>query len=138
VGSYQVAVFTSPAPLRAGPVDISVFVQDPQTGERMPAAEVRLRLTAHRSGQTLECLATSAAATNKLFQAADFELPESGVWEVEVAVQGPHAPASARFQFEAAEPLPRWLDLWPWYTCPGVVVALFGVHQILTRTLTCA
>jgi hypothetical protein len=133
VGNHQVAVFTSPTPLRAGPVDVSVLVQDPTTGECTPGAEVMLRLTAHGSGLTLEYPATSAAATNKLFQAADFELPEAGVWEVEVSVKGPQGPVSARFQLEAGEALPRWLDLWPWYTWPALVVVLFGFHQVLTR-----
>jgi hypothetical protein len=32
-GDYRVSVFTSPTPLRAGPVDVSVLVQDAATGE---------------------------------------------------------------------------------------------------------
>ena len=39
-GGYRVTVFTDPTPLRAGPVDVSVFVQDADTGE--PAAGVRV------------------------------------------------------------------------------------------------
>src|SRR5437868_5841580 len=39
-GKYRITVFTSPAPLRAGPVDISVLVQDDMTGEVEPAAQV--------------------------------------------------------------------------------------------------
>ncbi len=31
-GGYQIAVFTEPTPLRAGPVDVSVLVQDAETG----------------------------------------------------------------------------------------------------------
>lgn len=132
-GSYQVAVFTSPTPFRAGPVDISVFVQDPVTGECRPEAQVTVRLTARGSGQTLEYPATSEAATNKLFHAAVFDLPEPGWWDVEVSVKGPQGPASIRFQLEAGEVLPRWLDLWPWYTWPALAVALFGLHQMLSR-----
>jgi len=132
-GNYQVAVFTSPTPLRAGPVDLSVLVQDPTSGECALGAEVRVRLTAVRSGRMLEYPATSAAATNKLFQAAVFELPEAGVWDVEVSVQGSQGPASAHFPLEAGEPLPRWLDLWPWYTWPALAVALFSLYRVLAR-----
>jgi hypothetical protein len=132
-GNYQVAVFTSPNPFRAGPVDISVLVQDPATGESMPQAEVMVRLTAHGSGRTLEYLATSEAATNKLFHAAVFDLPEAGTWDMEVSVKGPRGPARARFQLEAGEALPPWLDLWPWYTWPAVVIALFALLQVRTR-----
>ena len=36
-GGYQITVFTAPTPFRAGPVDISVLVQDASTGDPMPA-----------------------------------------------------------------------------------------------------
>ena len=32
-GDYRISVFTAPTPFRAGPVDISVLVQDAATGE---------------------------------------------------------------------------------------------------------
>jgi hypothetical protein len=132
-GNYQVAVFTSPNPLRAGPVDISVLLQDVATGVCTPEADVLVRLTAHGSGQRLEYRATSEAATNKLFRAAVFEMPEAGGWDAEVLIDGPNGPARVRLGLEVGEPLPRWLDLWPWYTWPALAVVLFGLHQRLIR-----
>jgi hypothetical protein len=134
-GDYQLAVFTTPTPFRAGPVDISVLVQDPATGECTPQAQVTLRLTAHGSGRVVESPATSEAASNKLFQSAVFELPEAGWWDVEVFVDGPHGPAHARFVVEASAAPPRWWDLWPWIGWPAVAVALFGLHKVLVRSL---
>ena len=99
----------------------------------VPEAQVTVRLKAPGGGRVLECPATTEAATNKLFHAAVFELPEPGWWDVEVAVEGPHGPALVRFEVEAAEPPPRWLELWPWFTWPALVVALFGLHQVLVR-----
>src|SRR5947209_860762 len=112
---YQIAVFTSPTPLRAGPVDVSVLVQDAATGECVPDARVTVRLTAPEGGRALEFPATTEAATNKLFRAAEFQLPEPGWWDVTVAVEGPHGPVFVRFGMHADEPPPRWLDLWPWF-----------------------
>jgi hypothetical protein len=132
-GDYQIAVFTAPTPLRAGPVDVSVLVQDAATGECVPEARVTVRLTARGSGRVLEQPATEAAATNRLFQAVLFELPEPGWWDVEVAIEGPHGPARVGFGLEADEPTPRWLDLWPWFCWPAFAVALFAVHQVLVR-----
>src|SRR6516162_7835388 len=111
-GAYQVTVFTSPTPFRAGPVDVSVLVQDAATGECVPEARVSVRLTARGRGDVLEYPATAEAATNRLFHAAVFRLPEPGWWEVEVAVEGPHGPAVVRFEVEANEPPPRWLEFW--------------------------
>src|SRR4051812_34239338 len=112
---YQVAVFTSPTPLRAGLVDVSVLVQDASTGEQGPTARVvvRLRRSGH-AGPSLDYEATTEAATNKLFHAATFDLPEPGRWDVEVRIDGPFGPVRVRCEVEAAGPLPRWLEVWPW------------------------
>src|SRR5262249_38640230 len=85
-GNYQVAVFTSPTPLRAGPVDVSVLVQDAATGECLPQAHVTVRLKAAVTGRNLEYPATTEGTTNRLFRAACFDLPEPGWWDMEVAV----------------------------------------------------
>jgi hypothetical protein len=132
-GGYQIAVFTSPTPLRAGPVDVSVLVQDAATEECVPEAQVTVCLKATGDGPPLECPATTAAATNRLFHAAVFELPKAGRWDVEVAVEGPHGWALLRFGIEADGPAPRWLEFWPWFTWPALVVALFGLHQVMFR-----
>src|SRR5262249_22638021 len=78
-GGYRVAVFSAPTPLRAGPVDISVLVQHASTGEQVPGARVTVRLKQPgTTGSLLEYRATTEAATNKLFHAAKFDLPEPG------------------------------------------------------------
>lgn len=130
-GGYQVAVFTAPTPLRAGPVDISVLVQDAATGAWAPEARVVVQLKASQSGRRLEFQATTEASTNRLLHAAVFDLPEPGLWEVEVAIDGPPGPARVHFALEADEAQPRWQELWPWYSWPAFVVALFGVHRLL-------
>jgi hypothetical protein len=132
-GGYRLAVFTLPTPFRAGPVDVSVLVQDAATGECVTPARVTLHLTARGSGQVLDCLATSGAAGNKLFHEAVFELPEAGWWDVEVSVDGPHGQARARFDVEAGAAPPRWQELWPWFGWPVFAVALFGLHRVLAR-----
>jgi hypothetical protein len=132
-GDYQLAVFTRPTPFRAGPVDVSVLVQDAATGEFVAQARVTLHLTARGSGQVLEYPATSGAASNKLFHEAVFELPEAGWWEVEVSVDGRHGPARAQFALEAGAAAPRWQGLWPWFGWPAIAVALFGLHRVLAR-----
>jgi hypothetical protein len=132
-GGYQIAVFTAPTPFRAGPVDVSMLVQDAATEECVPEAQVTVCLKATGDGRTLECPATTAAASNRLLHAAVFELPEPGRWDVEVAVEGPRGRALLRFGIEADGPAPRWLEFWPWFTWPALVVALFGLHQLLIR-----
>jgi hypothetical protein len=130
-GGYQITVFTTPTPLCAGPVDISVLVLDDATGEPVPAARVAVRLTARGSGEVVEHTADAWAATTKLFHAAVFDLPTPGWWDVEVAVAGPRGTALLQFALAADEPRPPWQELWPWLAWPALAVALFALHQRL-------
>src|SRR5437868_8324098 len=131
-GGFLITVFTAPAPFRAGPVDISVLVQDASTEEPVPQAQVSVRMT--RPGQPgLEYPATREAATNKLLHAAQFDLPEPGRWHLEVQVEAAHRLAVIGGELEAAPPLPRWRELWPWIAWPALAIALFGIHQVLCR-----
>jgi hypothetical protein len=131
-GSSRITVFTAPTPFRVGAVDISVLVQDASTGDPLTPVKVTVRMT-KPGGLALEYPATTEAATNKLFRAAQFELPEPGRWALEVEVQGSHGVAVIGGELDAAEPLPRWRELWPWITWPALVIALFAIHQFLTR-----
>jgi hypothetical protein len=138
IGVYRITVLAAPTPFRAGPVDISVLVQDSLTGEPMPDAQVTVRMT--RPGpHALEYSATREAATNKLFRAAQFELPEPGRWDVQVQVEGSHGPEPGlgpvviRGEVEAAQRLPRWQEIWPWIGWPALAIVLFGIHQVSER-----
>jgi len=131
-GGYRITVFTSPTPFRAGPVDISVLVQDAATGEPVRQARVTVHLL-KRGQAPLARPATHEAATNKLLHAAKIELPEPGRWKLEVHVEGLHRRAVLSCDLEAAEPLPRWLELWPWICWPALAIALFGIHQVLAQ-----
>jgi hypothetical protein len=134
-GEYRITVFTAPAPLRAGPADVSVLVQHAGTGQAIPTARVTIRATPRgRQGDTIVCAATKEAATNKLFRAAVFELPEAGWWELDVVVEGEgREPTEVRFEVEAAERMPQWVTLWPWLAWPAAAIGLFGLHQLLAR-----
>jgi hypothetical protein len=133
-GNYRITVFTAPTPLRAGPVDISVLVQDASTGE--PASDVHVTIKAAWSGSPAVAIqhpATTEAAINKLYYAATFDLPESGWYSLEVSIDGAPGEVQVYFDLEAAEPLPPWLAMWPWIGWPALAILLFSIHQILVR-----
>jgi len=133
-GNYRITVFTSPNPVRAGPVDVSVFVQDQATLQ--PDLNVLVTIKARRRGSDAPALvhpATSETATNKLYLAANFDLPEPGWYTLEVSVSGALGDAKVGFELEADEPAPASWVLWPWIAAPMVPVVLFGLHQFLKR-----
>ncbi len=130
-GEYQISVFTSPAVLRAGVVDISVLVQDSATGAVRNDVPISVELNpADQPALKLEQPATTSAATNKLFRAALFDVPRSGSWDATVST-GERQLTSLSFKFEVAPPPPAWLQLAPWVGWPLVLVALFVWHQRL-------
>lgn len=93
LGPYLVTIYSSPTPLRTGEVDVSVLVQDADDAVLTPAVVVEARplaLGEGTSAQPIRREATRAQATNKLFQAAKFDVSEPGEWEfvVEVAEAG--------------------------------------------------
>ncbi len=134
VGSYRISLFTSPAPFRAGPVDISVMLQDAANSTPISEARITLKMwPLDRPSEAIIQTASTTGATNKLMQAAVFELPEPGWWELHVIVEGPLGHAEAHCQVEAAEPWPHWFTLVPWIAWPLVPIALFGIHLLLVR-----
>ena len=131
-GNYRISVFTSPTPFCAGPVDISVFVQDAITGEVIPTTAVTIQLVLHSQPDKALCyVATTEAATNKLFKAAVFDLPELGRWRVQVTVDGGQGTAQLHFDLEAAQRTEQWPVLWTWISWPAAVILLFSIHQVL-------
>lgn len=133
-GDYQLTVFTSPNPLRAGSVDVSVLVQDAKTGLPMPDVTVAVELKSpDKSLPPIRAAATTDAATNKLLRAALVELPAPGRWDVRVECTTAHDqnPIEVFFAMDAGPPLPRWLSVWPWFTWPIAAVLLFAIHRML-------
>ena len=128
---YRITIYTAPAVIRVGPIDVSVLVQDAETGNLVDNAHITVRMTSGTNpNDSIDAAATHDAATNKLLQAALLTLPNAGRWDVVVDVTGPHGEAQAGFKLDAAEPLPEWQVLWPWFSWPAVVVLLFAAQQL--------
>ena len=96
-GEYRITVLSSPNPFRAGPVEISILVQDAATREPARDVDVIVGITARdRPELTYRAKALPEVAANRLFRAARFDLSESGTWHVDVEVPAKHRRKSAR------------------------------------------
>ncbi len=137
LGDYHVTVFTAPTPLRAGPVDVSVLLQDRQTGQFVTDVDVAVRV-APTARPTMEnrYAATSAAATNKLLQAALCEIPRSGTWTIGVELSGDSGGRECQFDVNVAEPLPRWVEFIFWIGLPLVPITLFTARETIRGRAT--
>lgn len=93
VGPHIVTIYTSPTPLRTGEVDVSILTQDSAGTVLTPAVVVDARPISLEPDpeDDLEMgpvrrRATRAQATNKLFQAAKFDIQAPGEWEFTVTI----------------------------------------------------
>ncbi|MBY0526625.1 MAG: hypothetical protein K2R98_24730 [Gemmataceae bacterium] len=131
-GDLQITVFTSPTPWRAGPVDVSVLVQDAATGDPVPDAAVEIRLSPRDShSAAIRGLATKDVATNKLFVAAQFDLPHAGSWQLDIYIEQNGERQALGCELEAAEASPAWLSLIGWIFWPLLPILAFAMHQYL-------
>lgn len=131
-GPFVVTVFTAPGPLRAGPVDISVLVQDRASGQPVLDGEVLVRLKSPGAITPAE-RATREAAQNKLLYCALINLPEAGQWELEVTIKQGNEKASILGQVSAAARTPFLLSYWRSLSLPPIVIAVFALNQWLRR-----
>ena len=131
-GDYRICVFASPDPISAGPIDLSVLIQDAETGQPLTNARVTVSMTpSDGRGPIIRAVATNSAATNKLLSAALLEVPKPGSWDVKVSCFVEHSPADVHFTLVASGRSAEWTGMWAWFSWPAGMVILFGVHRRL-------
>lgn len=69
-------------------------------------AHVQVVLNHATSAQTLTLTATPLEFLNSFYYETDFELPEAGVWDIEIQVEGERGTGAAGFSIEALPPRP--------------------------------
>ena len=133
-GEIVVTVFTPPDPLRAGVVDVSVLVQD-LAGAPVLDAEVTIRFDPPPGGASsgVTVRASHARATNKLFQAAQVELGEVGLWRLGVSVRRAGQASDLSSPLPIAPATHRVKALWDVLALPPLMVGLFALNQTLRR-----
>jgi len=133
VGPWLVTIMTDPTPLRSGPVDVSILLQEEGTDHIELDATIALSLDHIASGLHLELDATRSAADNQLLYAAKFELPEVGEWQVRTKIATPAAHSALSWSFDAAPPLTSWDQAWPWMLPAPAAILLYGANRRLRR-----
>lgn len=103
-GPFRITVLTDPDPLPPGPCDVSVLVQDNETGEPILDAPVNLSITPlNYSGEPPALSRASVKASSvKLLEAGTVTLPRPGSWNLRVSVRGSNGEAEVRGTLNAA------------------------------------
>lgn len=88
-GPFRITVLTEPDPLRAGPCDVSVLVQNRDTGEPILDAPVTLAIDQpdFANDPAVVMPATTASSSLKLLESGTVNLPHVGKWYLRVSVR---------------------------------------------------
>ena len=145
-GPYRITLFGSPAPLRAGPADLSVMIQDAKTGEPVldQSVSLKVRSTVDSSSEAWvpPCCsmkvsdgllpATHAAAQNKLLYAANVILPASGPHDFLVSVGGADG-ETIQASIDIQPPPAPLTAYWAYLAFPPLFIGVFAMNQRLRR-----
>lgn len=123
-GGLAISIFTSPAMLTAGEVDISVLVQDAESGKTLADAEVQVAIIRRKHPALSERrVATEGLATNRLLKSCHVQL-EPGWYDVEVRVSNTGQRGRVEFAMLVGPAPTMAAGFWPWFTWPAVPVVL--------------
>jgi len=134
-GPFDITLFSSPTPLRAGTADLSVMVQRTPDRSSVQDASVSLHLKKSEPDNILEVIApaTHAKATNKLLYAARVHLPSAGAWSVDVEVSEGGKSATASGQLNVLPPEAPATTYWGYFALVPFVILLFVFNRWLKR-----
>jgi len=129
---FNITVYTTTTPLRVGPADLSVLIQNRGDSEPVLGAQVRIRLQ-NEKGLQVTAQATHAIAQNKLLYAAKVNIPEAGQWEIEVRVQQGEQIVNVSETIAVAPSRSMLLSHWQNLALPPLIISLFVLNQWLKR-----
>lgn len=128
VGPYRLTVLTSPTPLRAGPVEIGIFVES--ATDRPLAAKVTVNIAPRDhpdDGKDYRLEASPLGTT------VNVDLSSGGWWQLRVTINGPLGNAEKTLLLEVGDALPRWREMMFWMALPLAPIGLYIVHQWLVH-----
>jgi hypothetical protein len=134
-GPLTISVFGAPEPLRAGPADLSVMVQQTNDRSTILDATVKFHLIQSAAGDISEVFApaTHANAANKLLYAARVNLPKPGVWRLIAEVESKRGSAEVAGEINVLGPQPAIVTYWPYFAFVPLIIMLFVINQWLKR-----
>jgi len=143
-----VTVFAQPVPLRAGPADFSVLVQDAASRQPVGDADVRLSLKklsapspekawtapyCQLPGADGDVLLRRDLAQNKMLSAAMIAISEAGRWELSVRVASGGRRVVVTLPLDVAPPLKPLFTWWPAIAVLPCMIALYIWRGALLR-----
>ncbi len=129
-GPYHVTLLTSPSPPRVGTLDVSVVVNNAESGETLRDASIMLSLApADEPDAAITRPAVTDQSPTKLFQMASFDLNRAGAWMLAANVEGPAGRTHVETIIQIGKPIPRWIDLAGWIALPLMPITMYFFRE---------
>jgi hypothetical protein len=132
-GDCVITVFTAPAPLSVGLVDISLLLQNRSDLDPLLDAEVLLTLREEVSGIAFEARATRANARNKLLYAVPVIFAKPGKWRIAIRVTKNGKETDVTGILAVAPARDKSTSYAGYFAFPPGMILLFGVREALIR-----
>lgn len=144
LGDAHATVMATPWPLRAGPADIGLFLQD-KDGKPVMDASVRMEWSAEGPGEEwvppccrMKSPAGSVTASrdhgqNRLIHSATLTIPGSGKGILRVTVEHAGTTETINVPAVAEPPAPPALAYLPWLAMTPLAIGAYALHQKIRR-----
>jgi hypothetical protein len=132
-GAFTITLFAAAQPLTTGVADLSVMVQDRQSGDVLLDPVVDLTATREAGGAAQRAIRLAAGHGNRLLQSASLPLAQPGKWQLIVRVHRGHDDAQVQTDVMVQPNTSRAALVWFYVLLPVAVVLLFLLHQALKQ-----
>src|SRR6266849_1215294 len=125
--AFTITLFSTETPLRPGPADLSVLLEQPDGRSPILDAQVFIELK-HEAGMIIRAEATRSQARNKLLYCSLINLPLAGHWEMRVRARRGSDRAELLQDLSVAAPQPLVLSYWKLIAFPPTIIILFVIN----------
>jgi hypothetical protein len=129
---FTITLFSTEMPLRPGPADLSVLLEQPDGHSPILDAQVFMELQ-HEAGMIIRAEATHSQARNKLLYCSLINLPAAGQWKMRLHVKRGDSRAEMLSDLTVAAPQPVFLSHWELIAVPPIIIIMFILNQWLRR-----
>src|SRR6266850_8465610 len=129
---FTITLFSTETPLRPGPADLSVLLEQPDGRSPILDAQVFMELE-HEAGMIIRAEATRSQARNKLLYCSLINLPAAGHWKIRLHISRSNTRAEMLSDLVVAAPQPVFLSHWELIAVPPIIITLFILNQWLRR-----
>jgi hypothetical protein len=129
---FTITLFSTEMPLRPGPADLSVLLEQADGHSPILDAQVFMELQ-DEAGMIIRAEATRNQAGNKLLYCSLINLPAAGHWKIKLHIRRGDSTAEMLSDLTVAAPQPVLLSHWELIAVPPIIIILFILNQWLRR-----